>query len=403
MAKSFFGLLFATFAYILLGEHMKKIFSFLLIIVTGFFIFNLSLKAEDALCPNAKSAVLIDEASGKIMFEKNKDFRLAPASMTKVMTLAIIYDYMAKGSLSLDDIITTSEHAKSMGGSNIYLEVGEKMSVDEMLKCICIVSANDAAVAVAERVAGSEKAFVELMNKKAEELGMKNTHYMDVTGLENKNHYTSAMDMAIISRYLLNNYKDKVLKYTSIREDYIRKDTKPFWLVNTNKLIGKVDDVDGLKTGWTVAAGYCLTATSNRNNNRLISVVMGYSSPIVRNSETVELLNYGYASYKFCCIVEKGIVVKEIDNIKYLPAKIEVVTGREVIYVGKINDEDPQVTYEIQLDELSETISKNQVIGKYLVYCNNELYETIDLVAATDVCKTNLWQLFIEIVKRIFI
>ncbi len=383
---------------------MKKILFLMITFLSFIFIFNVNTNAEVQLCQKAKSAILIDEQTGTILYDKNKDFRLAPASMTKVMTLAIIFDNIKNGNLKYNDMIMSSEYATSMGGSQVYLEVGEKMSLDHMLKAICIASANDAAVAVAEKIAGSESAFVEQMNNKAKDLGLSNTHFMDCTGLETTNHFTSAYDMAMMSKYLLNNHKDEVLKYTSVREDYLRQDTKsPFWLVNTNKLIGKYDGVDGLKTGWTVAAGYCLTATMKQDNNRLISVVMGYESPTMRNNETVELLNYGFANYKFKEILPTNHLVVEIKNIKYKPSTIKVVTSRNLNSIQKTNDPEKEFVYEVKLDDFNDKMKTNDVIGKYLIYSDGKLYDTIDLILVEDVKTNNIFQLVLEVIKLILL
>lgn len=225
---------------------MKKLILFIFLI--PFFI-NTKMCASGELCENAKSAILIDSKTNKVLYEKDSNIKLPMASMTKVMTLAIIYDEIKAGNIRYEDTIETSEYAKSMGGSQVYLEVGEKHKLSELIKCICIASANDASVAVAERISGNEKTFVSRMNEKAKSLGMMNTNYLDCTGLTDNDHYTSAYDMAIISSYLINKHPE-VLAFTSQKEAYFRENTEnPFWLVNTNKLVGRHEGVDGLKTG----------------------------------------------------------------------------------------------------------------------------------------------------------
>ena len=277
----------------------KRLFAFIMIFF--FSIFNIvDVKANEiSLISGAKSGILIEQTTKEILYEKNKDEKLSPASMTKIMTMILIYEAMENNQFNKNTILTASKTASEMGGSQIYLKVEEKISVDEALKSLAIVSANDCAVLLAEEVAGSEKAFVSKMNQKAKELGCNNTNFNDCTGLSEDNHYTSAYDMSLMASYLLNNYPD-VLNYTNIKEDYIRNNTdNPFWLVNTNKLIGRVEGINGLKTGYTSFSGYCITLSMNQNNMNLISVVFGYDSALKRNSESLELLKFLLIRFPF--------------------------------------------------------------------------------------------------------
>ena len=249
------------------------------------------------LAPNSKSAIMIEASTGKVIYEKNADEQLSMASMTKMMTLLLIMENIENGNLKWDEMITTSEHAASMGGSQIFLEVGEQMTVEDLVKGICIASGNDAAVAMAERIGGTEDNFVKMMNDKAKELGLKNTNFINACGLDANNHYSSARDMALVAKELVKH--DKILEFSGTYEDYLRKNTdNSFWLVNTNKLVRYYQGVDGLKTGFTSTAGYCLTATAMKNNLRLISVVMGVETSDKRSSDTVNLLDYGFNTYK---------------------------------------------------------------------------------------------------------
>lgn len=222
-----------TIAYFLLGDYMKKILIFIFLL----FISITTIYAEELdLAPNATSAIMIEASTGEVLYEKNANERLAPASMTKMMSLLLIMEEIEKGNLSLDDIVTSSSNASSMGGSQIFLQPGEKMSVNDLLKGICIASGNDATVAMAEKIAGNESAFVKMMNDKAKELGLKNTNFINPTGLDADNHYSSALDMALIAKELVKH--EKILEYSATYEDYLRKNTdNPFWLVNTNKVI----------------------------------------------------------------------------------------------------------------------------------------------------------------------
>ena len=269
---------------------MKKILILLLL-----FISIPLVKAEETedLAPNAKSAIMIEASTGEILFQKNKDEKLAPASMTKMMSMLLIMEEIENGNLKWNEMITTSEKASSMGGSQIFLKVGEKMTVEDLLKGVAIASGNDAVVALAERVSGSEEQFVKRMNVRAKDLGLKNTNFINATGLTADNHYSSAYDMSLIAKELVKH--EKILEFTSTYEDYLRKDTKsPFWLVNTNRLVRFKEGVDGLKTGFTDEAGYCLTATMKKDNMRLITVVMKEENTSKRSADTTKMLDYGF-------------------------------------------------------------------------------------------------------------
>src|SRR5690625_4678839 len=248
------------------------------------------------LAEDAKSAILIERDTGKKLFDKNAHEKLPPASMTKVMTLLLIMEALDKGDLKKDEMIRISERASSMGGSQIFLEAGEEMSVNDLLKSVAVASGNDASVALAERIAGSEEAFVELMNKKATALGLENSHFANSSGLPANDLYSTAYDLAIIARELLK--YESITNYTSIYEDYLRKGKKnEFWLVNTNKLVKFYPGVDGLKTGYTTEAKYCLTATAKKDDMRVIAVVMGAESVKKRNATVSGMLDYAFNHY----------------------------------------------------------------------------------------------------------
>jgi D-alanyl-D-alanine carboxypeptidase (penicillin-binding protein 5/6) len=254
---------------------------------------------NNILAKNAKSAILLEESTGEILYEFNSHEKLEPASMTKMMSLLLIMEAIEKEIIKIDQIITVSEKASSMGGSQILLETGEQMSVDDMFKAVCINSANDAITALAEHFGSSLDNFIKRMNTKAQSLGMNNTSFTNVTGFYDQNHYTTAYDMSLLAKELLNKYKDTILKYTSMFEAYIREDTNsPFWLVTTNKLLKYYDGMDGLKTGYINESKYCLTATAQREGLRLISVVMKSDSVEKRSKDTTTLMNYGFANYK---------------------------------------------------------------------------------------------------------
>lgn len=358
-------------------------------------LFPILVNAE-TLASNAKSSIMIEASAGKVLFENNADEKRAPASMTKVMTLLIIMENVESGKIKLTDKVPISEQASSMGGSQVFLEAGSEMSVEELLKAITIASGNDAAVAMSEYIGGSVEKFVELMNKRAKELGMTNTNYVNPHGLDDENHYTSARDMAIVAKELIK--YEKILEYTSTYEEYLKKpDGTSTWMVNTNKLIRYFSGLDGLKTGYTKVAGYCLTATAKRGDMRLISVVMGEESSEVRNKETVELLNYGFSNYK------KKIILEDNSDL----GKVEIKKGKkELISIGITdeladiisNQEESKYRYEIKLDDIYAPIKKNDKVGKVILYKDNKDIGTYPLVAKESVKKANI----IDYYKRNF-
>lgn len=350
---------------------------------------------ESTICPNAKSAILYEGKTNTLLYEQEMNLRLPPASMTKIMTLLLIYEAMEKDVINLNTVITISEYAKSQEGSKAFLSVGEQISVEELIKCICIASANDAAVAMAEAISGSEEAFVENMNKKVKDLGLKNTVFSDCTGLSSKNHYTSAYDMAVISDKLLDKYPE-VLEYTNMKEDYIRKDTEnPFWLVNTNKLLGRVKGINGLKTGYTSFSGYCITLHMEKNNLKLISVVMGYKDSKLRNSESVKLLNYGVNNYKLETIIKKDDIVKTIDSLLY-KSKINMTVDEDICLLmkkGENIDYKYVVNYEL----------KDKFNGYIELYVNDNLLNSYTLVVKEELEKRNLFEIAMYLLKKIFV
>lgn len=260
---------------------------------------NSGQQTESADLIQAPSGVLMEAQTGTVIYQKDSDTRRSPASITKIMTLILIFDALEKGNLKLDDIVTTSAYAKSMGGSQVFLEEGETQTVETLIKCIVIASGNDASVAMAEHICGSEQEFVRHMNERATELGMKNTHFEDCCGLtDSSNHYTTARDIAIMSRELITKYP-KILEYSSIWMENIthvtKQGTKEFGLTNTNKLLRSYDGCVGLKTGSTSLARYCLSAVAKRNKITLIAVVMAAPDYKVRFKDAASMLNYGFS------------------------------------------------------------------------------------------------------------
>lgn len=369
---------------------MKKIIFCLLL-----FIICINKANALSLAPNAKSAILIEASTGEIIYQKNINEKRAPASMTKMMSLIIIMEEIEAGKLKWDEKIRISENAASMGGSQIYLEAGEIMSVNDLVKGISMASANDAVVALAERIAGSEEEFVTLMNKKAKKLGLTNTHFENSTGLDKDNHYSTAKDMAYIAKELVKH--EKILEFSSTYEDYLRQNTnKKFWLVNTNKLIKTYEGMDGLKTGYTESAMYCLTATALRNNLRLIGVIMGETTSKIRNTEMTSMLDYGFNQYTVDKLFNKGDVVSKYKNNKSASIKTDVIVADDINVLNKKGKEKRNITYEVKLYNKKLPIKKNEVIGNIIGKENGKQIFKVNVLAKKRIKKANIVELFIR-------
>ncbi|XMB87214.1 D-alanyl-D-alanine carboxypeptidase family protein [Mycoplasmatota bacterium WC44] len=371
---------------------MKKIlitFLFTVIYVYS----SLSVNANTEIIEDGQSSILIEMTTGKILYQKNAQEMRAPASMTKVMTMILILEAIENGQFSFDDLQTISENAASLGGSQIYLEAGEVMTVRDLFKSVAISSANDAATALAEKVAGSEKVFVDLMNQKVKELGLSSTQFKDPTGLSDEGHYTSAYDMAIMAQYLLTTYP-YVTEYTNTYEDYVRDGD--FWLVNTNKLV-RNDDIDGVKTGWTEAAGYCLTATKFSDSMRVIGVIMGSTNTKIRNAEMQTLLNYGMSNFNLTQKMEEGSIVKSETNINLEPTELNYRIKYPVNIVLRNGTEMEEVKYKIDINY--DNLTSNKDIGNLSVFYNNEIYQVIPLYLEEEVEKTSYFGLLKKVLK----
>ncbi len=306
---------------------------------------------QPILAENAKSAILLDTNTGRILFEKNSHTKLPPASITKIMSILLIMEALEDGTISLTDKVTASERASSMGGSQIFLETNEQMTVKELLTGIAVVSGNDATVAMAEHLAGTEAEFVKMMNQKAAKLGMKNTNFVNAHGLSDPNHYTTAYDISLMSRELLYKYP-QITEYTSIYSDYLRQDTKrPLWLVNTNRLVKFYNGADGLKTGYTSEAKYCLSATAKKDNFRVLAVVMGEPTSQIRNQEVSEMFNYAFGQYKSEPVIKKGEIVDQIFVDKGMTNRVNVVAEQDLLLLLKKNETSQGYTKEIYLPE----------------------------------------------------
>ena len=382
---------------------MKKILVFLvaiLILNTTFYTYAensfplhsdvIAIKENVFIDLKSRSACLMEPESGEIIYELNADEHLEPASVTKIMSVLLIYEALSEGKITKSDVITASETASNMGGSQIWLEPGEQMSIDEMLKAILVVSANDCTVAMAEHLCGSEGAFVNLMNEKAKELKMTNTNFVNCTGLPVENHYTSAKDIAIMTRELIK--YDDVFNYTLIWMDSLRNGE--FGLSNTNKLIRFYPGANGLKTGFTDSAGYCISATAERDGMKLISVVMKAPTSDERFSDAKKLLDYGYANfsvYKMSEDVTKTVKVvggKEDEvKISYNTYSLLLPKGRERL-VETVNNIP---------DKISAPVKEGDVIGNITYSLDGENIATIDVYAVNGIERMG----FLDVFKKL--
>lgn len=356
-------------------------------------------EVED-LAPNAKSAIMIEASTGEILFNKNENEKMAPASMTKMMSMLIIMEEIDKGNLKWDEEVIASRNASSMGGSQIFLETGEKMTVTELLKGIAIASGNDATVAMAERIAGTEEAFVRRMNDKAKELGLKNTNFVTSTGLDADNHYSSAYDMSLIAKELVK--YEKILEFTGTYEDYLRANTSsPFWLVNTNRLVRFYSGVDGLKTGFTSNAGYCLTATAKRDDMRLITVVMGEENTEKRSADTTKMLDYGFNIYMVRNIIDEETM---IDNVKVELGKeltVDIVSKETITILNKKSDSIRNITYEADIKKIVAPVKKGDEIGTINIIEDGKVISKVVATVKNDVNKANFLTIYLRNLKEL--
>lgn len=360
-----------------------------------------SVFAED-LISNAKSGLLMEANSGKIIYEKDKDLKVSVASMTKMVAQIIILEEIEAKHIKWDDIVTVSKNASEMGGSQIYLETGEKITVRDLMKGISVASGNDATVAMAEYISGSEENFVKRMNDKVKELGLKNTHFENCTGLDQDNHYSSAYDMAVIARDLVINHS-KILEFSSIYEDYLRQDTDhKFWLVNTNKLIHQYEGADGLKTGHTDDAGYCLAATAKRGDLRLIGIVLGEKDSKVRNRETIDLLDYGFSNIRFKTLLSKGTVVKKKAFSKSNSKVVDIVLKKSLNVVESV-EKNSKYDYDIHISDLKLPIHKGDKVGTIDALLNGKKVSSSILTVPKDVLKLSFLDLYFEGVRDLLL
>ncbi|MEG0012656.1 MAG: D-alanyl-D-alanine carboxypeptidase family protein [Cellulosilyticaceae bacterium] len=362
--------------------------------------------ANHAITTTARGYVLMEADSGKVLLENNADQAVPPASITKVMTLLLIYDAVSAGKITWDDKVTVSEHAASMGGSQVYMEPGEEQTVRDLVKCISIASANDAAVTMAEYIAGSEQQFVDMMNKKAQDLGMKNTVFKNACGLHAEGHVSTAKDVALMSRELITKYPD-ISKTATVWMDTIihrtRKGESEFGLTNTNKMLKWYNGITGLKTGYTPEAKHCVSATASRDGMQLIAVVLGSEDGKVRFREAAGLLDYGYANY----MVKSGPQVGEI--LGSSPVRkgdkdlVELTIEDSISFVVPKSNNTSEITYEIIYeDKVIAPIYKGQKLGTITYSLDGKVVGEANLVAAADIGKAKLKNMIPYMYKRFF-
>lgn len=365
---------------------MKKI---ILVLILCTLFFNIKVNANE-LALNAKSAYLMEASTGKVLFEKNAEEKMFPASMTKMMSLILVYEALNSNQIKEEDVLTISENAASMGGSQIYLQPNEQMSVSDLLKSICIASANDAMVAMAEHISGSVSEFVNKMNEKAKEYNLINTNFENTTGLHDENHYSCAKDMAIIAQKLIEVGGNHLLEITSTYDAYIRENTdNPFWLVNTNKLVKHVESIDGLKTGFTQEALSCITVTAMKDNVRMIGVVMKEPDSKIRNKEVVELIQFGLSQMKYQPLFKKDDIFMEYEFDNGKPNLANLIYLNDI---GTVIMKDEEVVIESMhlINESFELpLDKKDKIGSVEIILSNNQKLLVDVGVNSKIEKMN--------------
>lgn len=347
----------------------------------------------------AESAILIDGNSGKILFEKDPHIKMYPASVTKLMTLVLAMEAIENGRITMEDRVTASENASSYGGSQIFLAAGETLTLKELLLGIALASGNDASVAVAEYMAGTHEAFVDMMNEKAKELGLQNTHFMNCNGLHDPNHYTTAYDLGQIALYALR--FPQLREICSVKHYRIREETdRPFQYDNKNKLLWQYPGTDGFKTGWTTDAKYCLAATVEKSGLRFVSVVMGVPVKSGHFADTKVIFNWGYSQYTFKEFYQEKDTVGVVPVGKGAQDSVEAVPEKKIgITVQK--GQDKALSSEISLSPIiNAPVEKGQVLGYVSIKRNEEVLERINLVAKSNIEKGSLWREMKKVLKN---
>ena len=358
---------------------------------------------DTGLVLNSQSALLLDYNSGEVLYEKNSNDKLKPASMTKMMGLYLVMESLENKVIKLEDKVMCSLEASQIGGSQIYLKENEEMSIDDLIKSVCIASANDAMYLLGEVVGGSNDSFVSMMNDKCKEFELTNTNFTNVMGFDDDNHYSCSFDMGVIAYNLLKDYGDLILKYSSMTESYLREDTSnPFWLVNTNKLLGDYEGMDGLKTGYTHEAGYCLTATSKKDNLRLIAVTMNASTIKERSNDIKSLLNYGYRNFKSVKVFSKNDLLLKVE-FKNSKNDLDNVYIKEDIYITlPIKESNDSFEYTYTLEKDSAPLLVNERVGTIEIYNSMGMQFNGELIVGEEVERINWFEYFWIIFRTMF-
>lgn len=379
--------------------RLRKSFAMMLILALVLFYYPFPVAWADGFRLEAKGSILIDAETGQVFYEQDADVKCYPASVTKVMTLLIAIEAIHNGTATLDEKVIASEYASGFGGSQVWLEPGEKFSLKEILLAVAVGSANDASVALAEHIGGSHTAFVELMNKKAAELGAHNTRFTNAHGLHDPNHYTTARDMAIITRYALR--YPELLELTKIKEYTFREQPK-LVLWNTNKLLWWYPGTDGVKTGTTNEGGRSLASTVERDGLRLIGVVMGIDKPRGHFSESIKLYNYGFSKYGYRQFFAPGDIVAQIEVAKGKTDFIAVVPSKRVGATIEKAKGSKHIDFAVKVPTyVTAPIVKEQKIGYIIVRANGQEISRVDLVASENVVRGSLWRQIIKVIEDI--
>ena len=352
----------------------------------------------------AKGAILIDASTGKVLFEQDSHKELPLASVTKVMTMLLVMEAADAGKITLDDKVTISERAASMGGSQMYMEVGETHTVAELMKGVAMASANDGCVALAEYVAGSEEIFVERMNRRAQELGMRDTHFVNTNGLPVADHYSSAYDIALMSMKLYE-FEETHQWFTTWQDTItvgLPGKEKEFGLTNTNKLIKAYTGCNGIKTGFTSEAGYCLSASATRDDTHLIAVALGSETSKIRNAEIAKMLDYGFANYETAVIAEAGQVMGTVEIERGTPTSVNAVTAEKITVLAAKGEKDAVKSKVIIRDTVPLPLKKGQKIGKVEVWQGKEKTAEYPLIAEKKVEKASFRELVSRLAKAAF-
>ena len=387
-----FVVLFFCFNYIFASSYIYEL-------IKSSDVSSIATNANPSFTFESQAQVLMEPETGNIIYANNAEEKMLPASVTKLMTLLLLMEKIDSGALNYSDTITCSENASQMGGSQIWFEEGESLTVDEALKAICIVSANDVTVAVAEKIGGSEENFVSMMNEKAKLLGMNNTHYMNSHGIDEEGHYTCAYDQAILARELISKHPN-ILKYTSIWMDTLRNGETE--LNSTNKLIRFYDGATGLKTGYASLAMYNLVGTATRGNTTFISVIMKAPSSDVRLKETKMLLDYGFSNFETKKIASQNNDLDEIDVDKNINENLKTKISGDVYALCKKGEDSQYETNIIYDENIRAPLHEGDVVGKFQILNNGEIFDEKDIICINDVLKSNFLDYLIYFFNNYF-